>query len=91
METQPQTLDLAAIKEQVVRRTHVLRYRSAGHFVEHYRSYCGPMQKALQSLDAEGEAALERDLKKFLNRWSISADATIAVPSDYLEVVATRR
>ena len=38
METQPQTLDLAAIKEQVVRRTHVLRYRSAGHFVEHYRS-----------------------------------------------------
>jgi ubiquinone/menaquinone biosynthesis C-methylase UbiE len=76
---------------EMVRRTHVLRYRSAGHFVEHYRSYFGPVQKAFQSLDAEGQDGLERDLEEFLDRWNVSGDQTIAVPSDYLEVVATRR
>ena len=76
---------------EMVRRTHILRYRSAGHFVEHYRSYFEPMQKAFQSLDAEGQDGLEQDLEEFLDRWNISGDQTTAVPSDYLEVVATRR
>ena len=76
---------------EVRRRSYVWRYPSAGHFVEHFRSYYGPTLKAFESLDPDGQEALAKDLEKLLERWNISGDATLIVPSDYLEVVAVRR
>ena len=67
------------------------RYPSARHFVEHFRSYYGPMLKAFESLDPDGQEALAKDLEVLLERWNTSDDATLVVPSDYLEVVAVRR
>jgi hypothetical protein len=49
------------------------------------------MRKAFESLDAKGQGALAHDLEELLERWNTSGDKTIVVPSDYLEVVATRR
>ena len=76
---------------EVRRRSYVWRYPSAGHFVEHFRTYYGPMLKAFESLDPDGQEALARDLEELLERWNTSGDATLVVPSGYLEVVAVRR
>ena len=76
---------------EVTRRTYMFRYLSAGHFVEFFRSYYGPTLKAFEALDPDGQEALAKDLKELLEYWNISGDATLIVPSDYLEVVAVRR
>lgn len=75
----------------VARRSHAFRYPSAGHFIEHFRSYYGPMKKAFESLDPSEAEALESDLRKLLADWNASGDETIVLPSEYLEVVAVRR
>lgn len=76
---------------EITRRSYVFRSLSAGHNVEYARTYFGPMIKAFESLDADGQDALERDLKELLDRWNTSGDETIVVPGDYLEVVAVKR
>jgi hypothetical protein len=60
-------------------------------FIEHFRSYYGPIYKAFASLDAAGREALENDLKELMDHWNVSGDGTVVLPSDYLEVVAVRR
>ena len=72
------------------KRSYTWRYPSAGHFVEYFRSYYGPTLKAFDSLDEDGREALAEDLEELLERWNTSGDATLIVPSDYLEVVAVR-
>ena len=75
----------------VARRNFVFRYRSAEHFLEVFRTYYGPVLKAFAALDAEGQAHLARDLTEVLERFNRGGSETLAVPSEYLEVVATRR
>lgn len=75
----------------LIQRSYAFRYPSAEHFVEYFRSYYGPTLKAFDSLDPDGQEALAEDLEGLLERWNTSGDATIIVPSDYLEVVAVRR
>lgn len=72
------------------KRYFVFRYRSPEHWLEVFRTYYGPMLKAFASLDAEGQAGLERDLIELLRRCNKGGEDTLAVPSEYLEVVATR-
>src|SRR5215212_9875678 len=73
------------------RRLFVFRYRSAAHWLEVFRTYYGPTLKAFAALDAEGQAGLAHDLTELLQRFNQGGSATLAVPSEYLEVVATRR
>lgn len=75
----------------LIQHSYAFRYPSAEHFVEYFRSYYGPTLKAFESLDPDGQEALAEDLEGLLERWNTSGDATIIVPSDYLEVVAVRR
>ena len=81
--------DIASL--EVTRRSYMFRYPSAGHFVEYFRSYYGPTLKAFESLEPEGQRYLAEDLEELLIQWNTSGDATVVVPSDYLEVVAVRR
>src|ERR687889_1944310 len=76
---------------EVMQRSYKWRYPSAGHFVEYFRSYYGPTLKAFESLDRDGQDALAKDLEELLEQWNTSGDATLIVPSEYLEVVAVRR
>jgi ubiquinone/menaquinone biosynthesis C-methylase UbiE len=73
------------------KRVFVFRYRSAEHWLEVFRTYYGPVLKAFAALDAEGQAGLARDLTDLLERFNTGGSATLTVPSEYLEVVATRR
>jgi hypothetical protein len=67
------------------------RYREPEHFVEVFKTYYGPMLKAFAALDAEKQAGLRRDLLELIARMNKATDNTMVVPSEYLEVVITKR
>ncbi|MGF6203085.1 class I SAM-dependent methyltransferase [Pseudomonas laurylsulfatiphila] len=76
---------------QVTRRTFNFRYRSAAHFIDTFRQWYGPMHKAFAALPEDGAKALEADLTELINRMNRAGDKSLVVPSEYLEVVITRR
>ncbi len=75
----------------MTRRTFNFRYRSAAHFIDTFRQWYGPVHKAFAALPADGAKALERDLSELINRMNRAGDKSLVVPSEYLEVVITRR
>jgi SAM-dependent methyltransferase len=75
---------------RIERRIFVFRYRSAEHWLHVFRTYYGPILKAFAALDEGGQASLADDLRELLQRFNQGGTDTLAVPSEYLEVVATR-
>jgi ubiquinone/menaquinone biosynthesis C-methylase UbiE len=75
---------------RVTPRTFVFRYRSPQHWLEVFRTYYGPTLKAFEALDAERQGALARDIITLLEERHQGGPG-LAVPSEYLEVVVTRR
>jgi ubiquinone/menaquinone biosynthesis C-methylase UbiE len=76
---------------QVTRRAFNFRYRSTAHFIDTFRRWYGPMHKAFAALPEDGAKALEADLTELINRMNRAGDKSLVVPSEYLEVVITRR
>jgi len=72
-------------------RLFVFRYRSAQHFLEIFRTYYGPMLKAFEAIEGGSRKALARDIIDLVGRFNTSGDQTMVVPSEYLEVVITKR
>ncbi len=81
--------DAAAIL--VTPRMFNFRYRSAEHFVDVFRTWYGPVHKAFAALPNDKALALERDLIDLLNRMNRAGAASLVVPSEYLEIVVSRR
>jgi SAM-dependent methyltransferase len=73
------------------KRHFVFRYRSPAHWLEVFKTYYGPLLKTFAALDAAGQAALEHDVLELIARFNRAADGYVAIPSEYLEVVITRR
>jgi SAM-dependent methyltransferase len=71
-------------------REFVFRYRSPEHWIEVFRTYYGPTNKAFAALDATGQAALQKDLLALMSTRNRSGDGTLVLPSEYLEVVIER-
>ena len=71
-------------------RHFFFRYHSAQHFVAVFREFYGPMLKAFEALDATGKKALERDIIELIGRFNQTGEASMVVPSEYLQVVVTR-
>jgi ubiquinone/menaquinone biosynthesis C-methylase UbiE len=72
-------------------RNFVFRYRSPAHWIEVFKSFYGPLLKTFATLEPAAQAALQRDLMALIDRFNRSGDATMVVPSEYLEVVIVRR
>lgn len=72
-------------------RDFVFRYRSPQHWIEVFRSFYGPVLKALEALDASRQERLEHDLLTLIRTFNQSGDASMVVPSEYLEVVINRK
>jgi len=72
-------------------KNFVFRYRSPEHWVEIFRSYYGPVVKAFAAIDPDARAALDSDLYALLNEFNVAEDTTLVIPSEYLEVVITKR
>jgi ubiquinone/menaquinone biosynthesis C-methylase UbiE len=75
----------------VTPRLFTFRYRSAAHFIEVFRNWYGPMHKAFASLPKSQAAALEADLTDLLDNGNRPGCRSLAVASEYLEVVVQRR
>jgi ubiquinone/menaquinone biosynthesis C-methylase UbiE len=76
---------------QLEQRDFVFRYRSAQHWLDVFKTYYGPLLKTFGALDPRAQTALTDDLFALIKRFNRSGDKTMVVPSEYLEVVVTRR
>lgn len=79
----------ASIKAEL--RNFVFRYRSPEHWLEVFKNYYGPTLKAFAALEPPARAALANDLVALVKRFNRSIDGTMVVPSEYLQVVVTRK
>lgn len=83
--------DEEAADIRIVPRQFQFRYRSAAHFIEVFRTWYGPTHKAFNALPADRAQALAQDITTLLDECNRAGPSTLVVPSDYLEVVITRR
>lgn len=67
------------------------RYRSPAHFLDVFKTFYGPVLKAFAALEPARQEELHDDLHALIVRMNRSGDATMVVPSEYLEVVITKR
>jgi hypothetical protein len=92
--TEPRLVELLGegSSELLVRpRTFVFRFRSPDEFVDFFRGNYGPVHTAFSKLDEPGRRALHRDLAELAASHDRSIGPSLAIPSEYLEVVATRQ
>ena len=75
----------------VTSRKFTFRYLSAEHFLDVFRTYYGPMNKTFAALDSDRQAAFRQELLALLASGNRSGDATLVLPSEYLEVVIEKR
>lgn len=73
------------------RRHFVFRYRSPEHFLDIFKSYYGPMLKAFAALDEANRQKLHQELMALIGTMNRADDGTMVLPSEYLEVVITKR
>jgi ubiquinone/menaquinone biosynthesis C-methylase UbiE len=76
---------------KVTRQHFNFRYLSAEHWLGTFRAYYGPMNRAFAALDAGKQEALRSDVMTLLMRMNRGGRDALVVPSEYLEVVVTRR
>lgn len=67
------------------------RYRSPEHFIEFFRVFYGPVRKAFMALDKGEQIALYNDIHTTIQRFNVATDGTMIVPSEYAEIVITKR
>jgi ubiquinone/menaquinone biosynthesis C-methylase UbiE len=92
--TEPYMVELfgtQASNIQCERRTFNFRYTSAAHWLQIFRDFYGPMNKAFASLQGAAHQALERDIIKLLQEMNTAGTKSLVVPGEYLEVVVTKR
>ncbi len=75
---------------KATRQIFNFRYRSVEHWLEVFKTYYGPTNRAFAALDAPKQVALQGDLVALLERLNRGGRDTLIVPSEYLEVVVTR-
>jgi ubiquinone/menaquinone biosynthesis C-methylase UbiE len=75
----------------IERRTFNFRYRSPEHFLEVMKTYYGPMLKAFAALDEARQNDLRADMLDLFARMNKANDGTLVAPSEYLEIVITKR
>ena len=76
-------------KVDVVTRQFTFRYRSADDFFDTFITYYGPTVRAWAALDEAGRTSLQEQLVAHAANANRRTDS-LAVPSDYVEVVVTR-
>ena len=72
---------------EVARKTFTFRYRDPQHWLDTFRKYYGPVQKAFVAVGPDKEHALASDLIRLVKQFNRSGDTSMVAPSEYLEVV----
>jgi SAM-dependent methyltransferase len=81
----PEAEDIA-----ITRKQFKFRYASPEHFLAIFRTFYGPVHKAFEALDQQGQNALYDDFMELLTNLNRCRKGTLSVPSDYLEIVVTK-
>ena len=81
----------AATAVQATPRDFAFRYRSAAHFIDVFRTWYGPVNKAFAAQPPEKAEALAAELAALLDSLNRAGPGSLVVPSGYLEVVVTLR
>jgi ubiquinone/menaquinone biosynthesis C-methylase UbiE len=76
---------------QAPRRNYMFRYRSPRHWLDTFRTYYGPMNKAFAALEAGKQEALAEDVLGLAQRYNTATDGTMVVAGEYLEAVIRLR
>jgi ubiquinone/menaquinone biosynthesis C-methylase UbiE len=76
---------------KTVRKHFKFRYRSTAHWLQVFRDFYGPTQKAFAALGPAHQDALARDIIGLLERFNVAGASSLVVPSEYLETVITLR
>lgn len=74
-----------------VQRDFVFRYRSPEHWIDVFRTWYGPVLKTFAALNGDAKQRFEKDLLALIDEFNASGDATMVVPSEYLEVVIVKK
>lgn len=90
-ERMAELFDIHASSISAASRNFVFRYRTPAQWLNVFRTYYGPVHKAFSALDSTQQMLLEHDLLELADRFNRSGDASMVVPSEYLEIVITRR
>jgi SAM-dependent methyltransferase len=80
---------IATLKAE--RQNFVFRYRTPQHWLDTFRTYYGPMHKALGVVDAAQRQSLAADLIRLVEQFNRVTDGAMLVPSEYLEIVIKTR
>ena len=83
--------DAGASSVKAQPRLFNFRYRSADHFLDVFKTFYGPVLKAFAALEPVKQEELRDDLHALIVRMNRATDGTMVVPSEYLEVVITKR
>lgn len=81
----------AAEQIHAQRKCFNFRYASAGHWLQVFRQYYGPVHKAFAALDPAGAGALEQEVRALLERLNTAGPQSLVVPGEYLEVIVEKR
>jgi ubiquinone/menaquinone biosynthesis C-methylase UbiE len=76
---------------ETLRRDFMFRYRSPQHWMDVFKTYYGPLLKTFAALQPPAQQALNDDIMALIDRMNISGDDTMVVPSEYLELVISKR
>ena len=76
---------------EAVRKNFVFRYRTPQHWLDTFRTYYGPVQKAFIAVGATREEALAADLIRLVQQFNRADDGAMILPSEYLEIVIRTR
>ena len=72
------------------RKQFVFRYRSAGHWIDSFRTWYGPVHRAFAALEPRQQQSLHAELIELLERANRGGPGALVAPADYLEAVVTR-
>jgi ubiquinone/menaquinone biosynthesis C-methylase UbiE len=72
-------------------RKFIFRYRSPQHWMEVFKTYYGPLLKAFAALQPPAQQDLYDDIMALIARMNRSGDATMVLPSEYAEIIVTKR
>ena len=72
-------------------RSFVFRFRTPDEFVTFFRTNYGPVHAAFAALDESSRSKLHGDLADLAARHDRATGSSIALPAEYLEVLARRR
>jgi SAM-dependent methyltransferase len=83
--------DAGASSVKAQPRLFNFRYRSADHFLDVFKTFYGPVLKAFAALEPAKQEQLRDDLFALIVRMNRATNGSMVVPSEYLEVIITKR